>query len=174
MDLQSLKELFIEQLEDALDAEKQLVKAIPDMVDAAKTPELRSAFEEHLTQTKGQVGRLEQVFSVIGEPAKEGSCDAMEGLIKEAKSMIKADGQAAVVDAGLVAAAQKVEHYEMATYGTVRTWANGNYSGLGERGSRTPGGQRTSPLMKRPTGSSRRITILSPAQSMTVPGSPCR
>ena len=99
MDLQSLKELFIEQLEDALDAEKQLVKAIPDMVDAAKTPELRSAFEEHLTQTKGQVGRLEQVFSVIGEPAKEGSCDAMEGLIKEAKSMIKADGQAAVVDA---------------------------------------------------------------------------
>jgi ferritin-like metal-binding protein YciE len=124
MDLQSLKELFIEQLEDALDAEKQLVKAIPDMVDAAKTPELRSAFEEHLTQTKGQVGRLEQVFSVIGEPAKEGSCDAMEGLIKEAKSMIKADGQAAVLDAGLVAAAQKVEHYEMATYGTVRTWAN--------------------------------------------------
>lgn len=121
MAVTTLQDLFIEELGDLLDAEKQLVKALPEMAEAATSGQLRQAFEHHLQQTEGQVQRLEQVFNLIGVTADQGSCKAMEGLVKEAKQLMK--GDPAVVDAALIAAAQKVEHYEMATYGSVRTWA---------------------------------------------------
>lgn len=121
MAVTTLQDLFIEELGDLLDAEKQLVKALPEMAEAANSGQLRQAFQHHLQQTEGQVQRLEQVFNLIGVPADQGDCKAMEGLVKEAKQLMK--GDPAVVDAALIAAAQKVEHYEMATYGSVRTWA---------------------------------------------------
>lgn len=123
MAVATLQDLFVEQLGDLLDAEKQLVKALPQMAEAASTKQLRQAFQHHLEQTKGQVHRLEQVFNLIGVKADQGDCKAMEGLVKEAQEILKGPGGPAVVDAGLIAAAQKVEHYEMATYGSVRTWA---------------------------------------------------
>lgn len=121
MAVTTLQDLFIEELGDLLDAEKQLVKALPEMAEAANSGQLRQAFQHHLQQTEGQVQRLEQVFNLIGVTADQGDCKAMEGLVKEAKQLMK--GDPAVVDAALIAAAQKVEHYEMATYGSVRTWA---------------------------------------------------
>lgn len=121
MAVTTLQDLFIEELGDLLDAEKQLVTALPEMAEAANSGQLRQAFQHHLQQTEGQVQRLEQVFNLIGVPADQGDCKAMEGLVKEAKQLMK--GDPAVVDAALIAAAQKVEHYEMATYGSVRTWA---------------------------------------------------
>jgi ferritin-like metal-binding protein YciE len=123
MKLHSLEELFHEQLRDLYDAEKQLVKALPKMAKASSSHELRSAFEEHLEQTKGHVERLEHVFGLIGKKAKVKTCAAMEGLIEEGSEMIGADAEPMVLDAGLIAAAQRVEHYEMAGYGCLHTWA---------------------------------------------------
>ncbi|HLI57812.1 MAG TPA: ferritin-like domain-containing protein [Actinomycetota bacterium] len=123
MAIATLQDLFIEQLGDLLDAEKQLVKALPDMAEASSSSQLRKAFQHHLQQTEGQVERLEQVFNLIGVEAEPGSCKAMEGLVKEAKEILKDASEPAVVDAGLIAAAQKVEHYEIASYGSVRAWA---------------------------------------------------
>ena len=120
----NLEELFVEQIKDLYDAENRLVDAIPDLVDAATAPELRAAFDSHLTETKGHVTRLEQVFEGLGiEPDRE-TCDGIKGLLKEGEEIIKAKGDPAVKDAGLIAAAQRVEHYEMAGYGTARTLAN--------------------------------------------------
>lgn len=123
MKLNSLKELFVHELRDVYDAEQQIVKALPKMIQAANYPELRSAFEEHLEQTQNQVSRLEQVFDLIGEKAKASKCKGMAGLIDEGKEMIDEDADPAAKDAGLISAAQKVEHYEIAAYGTVRTYA---------------------------------------------------
>ncbi len=123
MKLKTLEDLFVEQMRDIYDAEKQLVKALPKMAKAATSADLKTAFKNHLEETKGHVKRLEQVFELVGQKARGKSCAAMEGLIEEGKEMIEADAEHAVKDAGLIAAAQRVEHYEMAGYGCLHTWA---------------------------------------------------
>lgn len=123
MKLHSLEDLFVEQLRDLYDAEKQLVKALPKMAKAASSEELRDAFGEHLDQTRGHVERLEQVFDLFGKKARGKTCEAMEGLVDEGAEMIDADAEPMVRDAGLIAAAQRVEHYEIAAYGCLHTWA---------------------------------------------------
>jgi ferritin-like metal-binding protein YciE len=123
MKVNNLEELFELELRDAYDFEQQLVKALPKMAKAASSQELRTAFEQHLAETERQVTRLESVFDEIGRKAKAQTCEAMEGLIKEGKDIIALKGDAATRDAGLIAAAQKVEHYEIATYGCLVTWA---------------------------------------------------
>ena len=121
--MKHLNELFLEQLMDLYDAEKQLVKALPKMADAASSSELQTAFREHLDQTEGHGQRLEEVFEIMGKPAKSKKCEAMSGLIAEAKDMME-ESEDNVKDAALIAAAQKVEHYEVASYGCLRTWAD--------------------------------------------------
>src|SRR5262249_35041392 len=111
------------QLQDLYDAENRLTEALPKMAEAAQSPMLRTAFEGHLRQTENHVRRLEQVLSQLGAEASGETCEAMKGLIKEGSQIINAKGDAKTRDAGLIAAAQKVEHYEIATYGTVRTFA---------------------------------------------------
>jgi ferritin-like metal-binding protein YciE len=123
MKLASLHDLFVNELKDLYSAETQLTKALPKMAKAASSPDLREAFEEHLKETEHQVERLEQVFEEIEASPKGKKCKAMEGLIEEGKEIIDEDAEEAVKDAGLIAAAQKVEHYEIAGYGTVRTYA---------------------------------------------------
>jgi ferritin-like metal-binding protein YciE len=118
--MKSLNELFLEQLADVYDAEKQIIKALPKMADAASSAELQSAFHEHLDQTQQHVERLEEVFEIVGKPAKGKKCEAMEGLIAEAKDLME-EADTDVKDAALIAAAQKVEHYEIASYGCLRT-----------------------------------------------------
>ena len=120
----TLQDLLVELLRDTFDAEKQLVKALPKMAKAANAPELTAAFEEHLAVTEGQVTRLEKVFKELGVPARGKHCVAMEGLIEEGKEVIEEDHEASIMDAALIAAAQKVEHYEISAYGTARSWAN--------------------------------------------------
>lgn len=123
MKIDSLDILLEEELKDIYSAEKQLLKALPKMAKKASSDELRAALEEHLTVTEGQVTRLEQVFRALGKTAKAKTCKAMQGLIEEATELMEEDADDAVLDAGIIAAAQKVEHYEIASYGTVRTWA---------------------------------------------------
>jgi len=120
----ALKELYIKELRDTYDAEKQITKALPKMAQAASSSELRQAFEEHLEQTKNHVQRLEQIFKALNESPNGESCDGMEGLIEEGSALMDEDLDPEALDAGLIAAAQRVEHYEMAAYGTVRTYAN--------------------------------------------------
>jgi ferritin-like metal-binding protein YciE len=123
MKLNSLQDLFVEQMRDLYDAEKQLVKALPKMAKAASTEDLRTAFATHLEETQGHMHRLEQVFTMLGVRPKGKSCQAMEGLIAEGKEMIDEKGDETVKDAGLIACAQRVEHYEIAGYGCLHTWA---------------------------------------------------
>lgn len=123
MTLDSLQELFVEELRDLYHAENQIIKALPKMAKAASSPQLKSAFEQHLTQTKGHVERLETVFEALGKSPKGKTCKGMEGLLEEGEEMVKEDAEPAVKDAALISAAQRVEHYEMAGYGTVRTYA---------------------------------------------------
>ena len=123
MKIESLNELLAEELKDIYSAEKQLLRAMPKMAKKATSPELKAALQEHLEVTQRQVERLEQVFESIGKPAKAKTCKAMQGLIEEATEIMGEDADDAVLDAGIIAAAQKVEHYEIASYGTVRTWA---------------------------------------------------
>jgi ferritin-like metal-binding protein YciE len=123
MKLNTLHDLFVGQMRDVFDAEKQLVKALPKMAKAATAADLRAAFENHLEETQGHVSRLEHVFTMVGFKPKGKTCEAMEGLIAEAKEIIDMHGDNAVKDAGLIAAAQKVEHYEIAGYGCLHTWA---------------------------------------------------
>ena len=123
MKIDSLKTLLEEELKDIYSAEKQLLRALPKMVKKASSPELKSALQEHLEVTEGQVERLEEVFATLGKPAKAKTCKAMQGLIEEATEMMSEDAEEAVLDAAIIASAQKVEHYEIASYGTVRTWA---------------------------------------------------
>jgi len=123
MEMHSLQDLMVDQLKDLYNAEGQLIKALPKMAKAASNPQLQQAFTTHLEQTKGHVERLEQVFQTIGQPAKGKTCKAMKGLIEEGKEMIGEDAEPEVMDAGLIAAAQRIEHYEMAGYGCVRTYA---------------------------------------------------
>jgi ferritin-like metal-binding protein YciE len=123
MKFNNLQDLFVEQLRDMYDAGQRLVKALPKMAKAASSGELRAGFEQHLEQTKNHVSRLEQVFQQLGEKAKTETCEGMKGLIEEGDQMISAGGPDEVRDAALIAAAQKVEHYEIASYGTLCTWA---------------------------------------------------
>lgn len=123
MKLESLRDLFVDELKDLYSAENQLLKALPKMAKAASSSELQAAFEEHLEVTQGQVQRLEKVFKKLGVSPKGKKCKAMEGLIEEGKELLEEDAEPAVLDAALIAAAQKVEHYEIAGYGTVRTYA---------------------------------------------------
>lgn len=119
----NLQDLFVQQLEDLYDAEKRLTDALPKMAEAASSSQLKQAFTDHLAETRQHVARLEQVFQKMGMEPKRETCPAMKGLIKEGEEMISARGDDKVRDAGLIAAGQRVEHYEMAGYGTVRTFA---------------------------------------------------
>jgi ferritin-like metal-binding protein YciE len=123
MEMNTLRDLYIDELKDLWSAEKQLVKALPKMAKAANDPELSKAFMTHLRQTERQVQRLEQVFEELGESPRGKKCIGMEGLIEEGNELIKERPDEDVLDAGLIAKAQHVEHYEIAGYGTVRTYA---------------------------------------------------
>ena len=120
----SLQELYVDELKDLYSAEKQLTKALPKMAKAATSPELRSGFEEHLEQTKGHVQRLEEIFSMLGKRGSGKKCMGMEGLVKEGSEVMSEDFEEDVMDAALIAAAQRVEHYEIAGYGTVCAYAD--------------------------------------------------
>lgn len=124
MKAHSLRELFIEELRDLYDAENQLTKALPKMAESSSSSELRQAFEEHLEQTRNHVNRLEKIFADLGEKAKAEKCKGMEGLVKEGSDLLKEDDiDPELKDAAIIGAAQRVEHYEIAGYGTVRTFA---------------------------------------------------
>jgi ferritin-like metal-binding protein YciE len=123
MKLDTLRQLYINELRDLYNAENQLIKALPKMAKAAASKELRKALEEHLEQTKGHIDRLEQVFERLDEKPKGKTCRAMKGLIEEGSEILEEDGEESVLDAGIIVAAQKVEHYEIAGYGSVRTFA---------------------------------------------------
>lgn len=119
----TLRDAFIDELRDTYDAERQLTKALPKLAKAATTRDLRAAFESHLEETQGQIQRLEQVFESLGEKVKGKHCDGMAGIIEEGNSVIEEDLDALTVDACLIAAGQRAEHYEMAAYGTLVAWA---------------------------------------------------
>jgi ferritin-like metal-binding protein YciE len=123
MKFHSLHELYIKELHDLYDAENQIVKALPKMIEASNSSQLRSALSDHLEQTKDQLVRLEQVFRLHNEEAEGETCKGISGIINEGKDIVKHDENPDVRDAGIISAAQRVEHYEMAAYGTVRTWA---------------------------------------------------
>ena len=122
MALDSLQSLFLDELKDVYHAEKQLVRALPRMAKAASDPGLQRAFTSHLKETQGQVQRLEQVFRELGQTPRAKKCEGMAGLIEEGKGILEEDGEPAVIDAALIAAAQRVEHYEIAAYGCLRTY----------------------------------------------------
>ncbi|MCX6968389.1 MAG: ferritin-like domain-containing protein [Verrucomicrobia bacterium] len=121
--INSLNDVFVQELRDIYDAEGQLVHALPKMAEAASTSELRMGFEQHLSQTQGHVSRLDRIFASLGQESGGETCEAMEGLISEGKDYINAEGDPMARDAGLIAVAQKVEHYEIAAYGTLRSIA---------------------------------------------------
>jgi ferritin-like metal-binding protein YciE len=124
MELNNLRALYVDELKDLYSAEKQLLKALPKMAKNATNPQLKKAFTDHLAQTQGQVDRLEEIFGSLEASPRGKKCVGMEGLIEEAKELIEEDPQEDVLDAGLISKAQHVEHYEMAGYGTVRTYAD--------------------------------------------------
>jgi ferritin-like metal-binding protein YciE len=121
---ENLRELLVEELKDLYSAENQLTKALPKVAKNATDPQLKKAIESHLKETEGHVQRLEQIFEQLDESPKGKTCDGMKGLISEADERIKEGGEPAVLDAGLIADAQRVEHYEIAAYGSARTFAN--------------------------------------------------
>ena len=121
--LSTLEDLYTDMLKDLYSAEKQLVKALPKMAKHAQSPDLQKAFQEHLRQTERQVERIERIFTDLDGSPRGKKCMGMEGLIEEGNEIMKEDAEPDVLDAGLIAAAQKVEHYEIAGYGTARAWA---------------------------------------------------
>jgi ferritin-like metal-binding protein YciE len=118
-----LRDAFIEELKDAYDGEKQLTKALPKMAKAATSPDLRTAFESHLEETRGQIARLEQVFELLEEKAKGKRCEGIAGIVEEGSSAMGEDFDEQTMDAVLIASGQRAEHYEMAAYGTLVAWA---------------------------------------------------
>lgn len=124
MKVNSLRELYTEQLRDLYDAENQIIKALPEMIDAATSPDLKEALNEHLEITKTQATRLQQIFEELGEKAKGETCKGMKGVIQEGSDLVDEIEDDDTRDAGIIAAAQRVEHYEMSGYGTARTFAN--------------------------------------------------
>ena len=123
MSLDSLQDLFLEELKDVYHAEKQLVQALPRLAKAAGSPELQQAFTSHLKETEGHVQRLERIFQDLGQTARGKRCKGMEGLVEEGKEIMEEEGEQPVIDAALISAAQRVEHYEIAAYGCLRTYA---------------------------------------------------
>jgi ferritin-like metal-binding protein YciE len=119
----TLHDAFLDELRDVYDAEKQLTKALPKMAKAASSPQLRKAFETHLKETQGQIGRLEKAFASLDEKVRGKHCDGIEGIIEEGKSVMEEDFDETTMDACLIAAGQRAEHYEMAAYGTLVAWA---------------------------------------------------
>jgi ferritin-like metal-binding protein YciE len=124
MEIDSLRKLYMDELKDVYSAEKQLLQALPRMAKKAKNPLLRQGFEKHVEQTRGQIERLDRIFELLGKAARGKKCKGMEGLIEEAKEMMQEDMEDDVMDAALISAAQKSEHYEIASYGTLRTYAD--------------------------------------------------
>jgi ferritin-like metal-binding protein YciE len=120
----TLDTLFHDTLKDIYYAERKILKSLPKMVRAAQSPELKAAFEKHIGQTEGQIERLQSVFEIIGKPARGKTCDAIEGIIAEGDEIMEEYKGTAALDAGLLAAAQAVEHYEITRYGTLKRWAN--------------------------------------------------
>ena len=123
MKLENLQQLFVQELRDLYDAETQITDALPKMIEAAHYDQLKNALQEHLDVTRQQIDRLDQIFDILGEDASGQTCKGMKGVIKEGDEIISQGGDNATVDAGIISAAQRVEHYEMAGYGTVRTYA---------------------------------------------------
>src|SRR3984893_18307112 len=123
MEMETLQELYVEEIKDLWSAEKQILKALPRMIKAATHPKLKKAFAKHEKQTRVHVARLERICKELGESPRGKKCDGMEGLLEEGSDLIKEKPEPEVLDAGLISAAQHVEHYEMAGYGTCRTWA---------------------------------------------------
>lgn len=123
MKLGSLNDLFVDQLKDVYSAERQIIQALPKMAKAASDPQLQQAFQEHLNQTQQQKDRLDQIFQNLGASSGRKKCAGMEGIINEGQELMDNGGAPEVIDAGLIAAAQKVEHYEISAYGTLRTYA---------------------------------------------------
>ena len=119
----TLEDLFLDTLKDIYYAERQITKALPKMAKAAQSEDLRAGFEKHLAETEGHVERLEQIFELLGKPARGKTCDAILGIIEEGKSIMDEFKGTAALDAGLISAAQAVEHYEIARYGTLKSWA---------------------------------------------------
>ena len=124
MAIRTFEDLLVDEIKDLYDAEHQLTKALPKMAKAATSPDLKSAFESHLKQTEGHIKRLEQVFEGLGKKPTRKTCAAMNGLVEEGSEVIEEEMDPEVKDAALIGAAQRVEHYEMAGYGTVRTFAH--------------------------------------------------
>jgi ferritin-like metal-binding protein YciE len=124
MKLDSLRTLWVEEMRDLYNAENQLLKALPKMAKTASTPELKEAFETHLEETRTHVERLDEIFDKLGKKPTGKTCKAMKGLVEEGSEMMQADGPDSVIDAGIIAAAQRIEHYEIAGYGTARTFAS--------------------------------------------------
>jgi len=123
MSLDSLEKLFLEELKDVYNAEKQILRALPKMAKAAESPKLEQAFTQHLKETEGQVKRLEQVFQIVGERPEGVECKAIQGIIEEGQEILQEFQGGDALDAGLIAAAQAVEHYEITRYGTLLAWA---------------------------------------------------
>ncbi len=119
----TLNDLFIDTLKDIYFAERQIVKALPKMARAAQSPELKAAFKKHQEETQGQIERLQQVFELIGKPARGKTCEAIQGIIAEGEEIIEEFAGSSALDAGLISSAQAVEHYEIARYGTLKNWA---------------------------------------------------
>jgi ferritin-like metal-binding protein YciE len=119
----TLNDLFLEALKDVYHAEKQILRALPKMAKAAESDQLRQAFQTHRDETEKQIERLEQVFEIIGKPARAKTCQAIQGIIEEGKETMDDFADSDAIDAGLISAAQAVEHYEMSRYGTLKTWA---------------------------------------------------
>ena len=118
-----LNDLFLDTLKDIYYAEKQIYKSLPKMAKATQSDQLRAAFEKHEQETEGQIERLEQIFELLGKPARGKKCDAIEGILDEGKEIMEEYKKTPALDAGLLAAAQAVEHYEISRYGTLKTWA---------------------------------------------------
>ncbi len=123
MKLENLQQLFVKELRDLYDAEQQITDALPKLVEAANSPELKNALQEHLAVTEQQISRLDKIFEMLSEDQTGETCKGMKGLLKEGDDIVSAGGDPSTVDAGIISAAQRVEHYEMAGYGTVRTYA---------------------------------------------------
>ncbi len=124
MKLENLHSLLVEELQDLYSAENQIIEALPDMIEEASSPDLKNALQQHLEETRGQVRRLDQIFSQLPNVKKDGkTCKGMKGIIKDGQDLLDTEAEAEVLDAGMIAAAQRVEHYEIAGYGTVRTYA---------------------------------------------------
>ena len=119
----TLDDLFLDTLKDIYYAEKQIVKALPKMAKAAQSPDLKAGFEKHLVESEGHVERLEQVFELLDKPARGKTCDAILGILEEGKSIMEEFKDTSALDSGLISAAQAVEHYEIARYGTLKSWA---------------------------------------------------